>query len=230
MVKVYSDPTLLYVSEMKISIFSINPTVAVVDNLFDEKLAKHIIGLGQSALERAPIIDPNTGLNSLHDVRSNLSAQLSQYDDDLLMGLARSVATVVSLPVQNAEPAHLLHYQGEQEYKPHLDAFDLNYDGSKPRLARGGQRLFTTICYLNDCDGGGTEFPRLNLRVSARLGRVVVFGNTRLGTDKPHPRSLHSGLPVNSGEKWAMTLWWRQRQYGNPEAGASLWNQQMLEV
>ena len=82
-------------------------------------------------------------------------------------------------------------------------------------MAAGGQRLFTTLCYLNDLDAGGeTEFPELKIKVKPKLGRVLIFGNTRLGTTEGHPHSIHSGRTVEGENvKYAMSIWWRQLAY-----------------
>ena len=75
----------------------------------------------------------------------------------------------------------------------------------------GGPRLLTALCYLNDVEeGGGTNFPRLNLTVEAKKGRIVVFENTLKNTNKKHPLSEHAGMPVLKGEKYAFNLWFRE--------------------
>ena len=44
--------------------------------------------------------------------------------------------------------------------------------------------------------------------------RLQRLGWSRVGlgrSDRPHPKSVHGGAPVQSGEKWAVNLWVRQR-------------------
>ena len=39
----------------------------------------------------------------------------------------------------------------------------------------------------------------------------MVFDNCEAGTTGVHPQSLHAGMPVDEGEKWAANLWFRER-------------------
>jgi prolyl 4-hydroxylase len=55
--------------------------------------------------------------------------------------------------------------------------------------------------------GGGTFFPDVPLEVRARKGVAVYFGYR---TPEPSSRTLHAGLPVIEGEKWAAVKWFRQ--------------------
>jgi hypothetical protein len=59
----------------------------------------------------------------------------------------------------------------------------------------------------------GTGFPNLDLEVRARKGRMVIFHNCLTKTNIKHPNSLHGGLPVIKGEKWACNLWFRESPY-----------------
>ena len=81
-------------------------------------------------------------------------------------------------------------------------------------MAKGGQRLITSLIYLEGVDeGGGTTFPRLNLDVQAVRGNMLLFHNCEPFSNIRHPASLHGGQPVLSGEKWACNLWFRERPY-----------------
>ncbi len=197
---------------MKFQTLSLNPLVVVVDDLFDADLASHIIGLGREGIERALVVDKDGG-NKVDEARTNSSFKLNQWTDGPLTEFTGKLSDIVRLPPENSEPAVLLHYVGDQEFKPHPDAFGTHRGGMEARSS-GGQRLFTTICYLNEvATGGETEFPELKIRIKPKLGRVLIFGNTRLGTAEAHPHSYHAGRPVGGGEKWAMTHWWRQLAY-----------------
>lgn len=183
-----------------------------MDNVFDAALAEEIISLGQPKLSRAEVVDQSGG-GKADDRRTNEAGAIDQWSNGNLSSLVTKIADIVRLPPENSEPASLLKYQGEQRFDPHTDAFDQSV-GGREFLAQGGQRLFTTICYLNDVEKGGeTEFPALKLSIRPKLGRVLVFGNTRLGTALEHPHSTHAGRAVEEGEKYALTLWWRQLAY-----------------
>ena len=71
--------------------------------------------------------------------------------------------------------------------------------------------MITALIYLNDVeDGGATYFPELNISINPKKGNVLVFHNTISETTNINPRSLHAGMPVSSGEKWAANLWFRE--------------------
>ncbi|MEJ8562397.1 2OG-Fe(II) oxygenase [Yoonia sp. GPGPB17] len=183
-----------------------------MDDVFDAALANEIISLGQDTLVRATVVR-SAGGGKEHDSRTNDASVIDQWAHEKMSALVTKIASFVRLPPENAEPSQLLRYEGDQKFDPHTDAFD-NSVGGRDFLSQGGQRLFTTICYLNDVGKGGeTEFPALKIKVAPKLGRVLIFGNTRLGTTMEHPHSSHGGRPVEEGEKYALSIWWRQLAY-----------------
>lgn len=197
---------------METRVYCLNPLVAVIDGCFSAETAAAIIEMGRDNLERASVVD-RAGGSEIHDARTNSLAKVDQWADPLLTEIGTTISNLVHLPPENSEPAQILHYIGDQKYDAHNDSFDRS-PGGMEMLARGGQRLFTSICYLNDVEeGGSTDFPKLKLSVKPKLGRILIFGNTRLGTAEGHPHSIHTGTSVTKGEKWAMTMWWRQLAY-----------------
>jgi prolyl 4-hydroxylase len=67
------------------------------------------------------------------------------------------------------------------------------------------------FCYLNDVPAGGaTHFNVWQQTVTPATGRVVRFSNC-LANGAPNPDSVHAGLPVQAGDKWLATLWFRER-------------------
>jgi prolyl 4-hydroxylase len=114
----------------------------------------------------------------------------------------------------NAESYQVVHYGPGQEYRAHFDGWDAGTDRGKRCMERGGQRLVTTLLYLNHVEAGGaTGFPKLELNVNPLPGSLLLFHNCHPGTNLRHELSLHGGLPVNAGEKWAANLWFRERRY-----------------
>ena len=61
-------------------------------------------------------------------------------------------------------------------------------------------------------EGGGTDFPRLGVKVEPERGKAVKFLNCD-AAGKPNPETLHAGLPVIRGEKWLATLWFWDRPF-----------------
>ena len=86
----------------------------------------------------------------------------------------------------------------------------------------GRAKVITVLGYLNDVRvGGGTNFSKLDITVNPKPGRVVIFHNTNENILGPHPKSLHAGMPVLDGEKWAFNVWFRhlpmKEQYIHPK-------------
>jgi len=70
-------------------------------------------------------------------------------------------------------------------------------------------RALTILFYLNDVEEGGeTFFPRVNITVSPKKGSLALFAS--VSDDDVHScnqDSLHSGLPVKKGVKYAANFW-----------------------
>ena len=194
-----------------------NPLVGVIDDVFDASLANHVIESARDHLVRSSVVGLTGPEHS--DARTSQHAALDQWSDPLLTGIVERLSNIVRLPPENSEPVKVIRYQGDEKFDVHYDAFTGFSVGVHEALAEGGQRLFTTLCYLNDVDQGGeTLFPDLQLAVRPRLGRVLVWGNTMQGTDDPHPHSRHAGLPAEGGEKWVLSVWWRQNLFHRPRS------------
>ncbi len=104
-------------------------------------------------------------------------------------------------PSEHFEPAQITNYKFGQLYAPHFDAFDVTNGPGLECAATGGQRVATVLMYLNDCSsGGGTYFPKLDVRFMPKKGTVVVFFPCSIH-GKLDPRALHTGEPAVE-EKW----------------------------
>ena len=146
--------------------------------------------------------------------RSGSNCWISHDHNALTLALAQRVSELVQIPLINAENFQVVHYTVHQEYQPHFDCWDAGTERGDRCMERGGQRLVTTLLYLNDVAGGGsTRFPTLDLDVQPAKGTLLLFHNCEPGTITRHENSLHAGMPVISGEKWAANLWFRQRDY-----------------
>ncbi|NBD28934.1 MAG: hypothetical protein GVY31_02705 [Alphaproteobacteria bacterium] len=200
---------------MQSSFLCANPLVCVLDDVFDDATAKAIISAGQHSQTRAKV--QGAYGNREHDGRTNTQALIDQWSLPEAREVCERISDIVRLPPEHCETAKILRYEGDQKFDLHSDAYDDIMPGSIEALQAGGQRLFTTLCYLNAPEGGGeTEFPKLKLSVQPRPGRVLLFSNTIPGTNAPHPHALHAGRSITGGVKWVMSLWWRERLYHVP--------------
>ena len=192
-----------------------DPLVQVIDDFVTETERSHIIQLTADKLDTALV--SAVGAAKTSDGRTGSVAWVKHDHTPIVRGLVKRVSNLVGIPVRHAESLQVVHYGETQEYKPHFDAYDMTTEKGQQRTAKGGQRLVTALMYLNEVeDGGGTIFPKLDLEVEARPGRMVIFhnvGDNDLEDLTRHRHSLHGGSPVWGGQKWACNLWFRQFPY-----------------
>ena len=196
-----------------------DPLVQVIDDFVTETERNHIIRLAADKLDTALV--SAVGAAQTSDGRTGSVAWVKHDHTPIVRGLVKRVSNLVGIPVRHAESLQVVHYGETQEYKPHFDAYDMTTEKGRQRTAKGGQRLVTALMYLNEVeDGGGTIFPKLELEVEARPGRMVIFhnvGDHELEDLTRHRHSLHGGSPVWGGQKWACNLWFRQLPYQRPK-------------
>jgi prolyl 4-hydroxylase len=187
-----------------------DPRVEVIEKVITQDICDHFIALGVKDLAPSTVLGEGEE-NAFDYRRTSRNCWIPHNKTDITFAIAKKISEIVAIPVENAELFQLIHYGENQEYQPHFDAFDPETPAGKHHLKRGGQRLKTALIYFNDVQkGGGTIFPEIDLIVKAKMGRMVVFENCYAGTIKPHKKSLHGGMPVIKGEKWAANLWFRE--------------------
>ena len=194
-------------------VFNINPLVLTADGFASDQECAAVIASATGQLERAGVIDRDF-VPRVSELRTNRQAVVDHRKDAMLAGLCLKLSVTLRLPFSHAEPLNVLNYQPGEEFRPHSDGHDPDAAGAEAEIPRGGQRLFTSIIYLNDVPAGGeTRFPELGIEIAPRRGRLLLFANTWAGGRKLCALSVHAGLPVREGEKWAATFWWRENPY-----------------
>jgi prolyl 4-hydroxylase len=193
-----------------------SPDIAVIDHAMSNEECDELIALSRTKLARSTIVDPLTGSEMVIGDRSSEGTYFMRGENALVARIEQRLSELSGVPVENGEGLQILHYSIGGEYKPHFDFFEPEHAGSAVHLEKGGQRVSTTILYLNDVEAGGeTIFPEITLSVTPRKGAAVHFSYY----DDPgvlDRRTLHGGAPVRSGEKWIATKWVRQRPHISP--------------
>ena len=192
-----------------VTLFSSDPIIYVVDDFISEDECQEFINCSKDKLQPATVV----GLDNEQKLkdRTNEFAWLEHHANESIHEVSKRLSILVQMPIRNAEMFQVVHYESGTEYKPHFDSFDQSTELGKKYWEPGGQRMITALIYLNDVeDGGATYFPELNISINPKKGNVLVFHNTISETTNINPRSLHAGMPVTSGEKWAANLWFRE--------------------
>lgn len=134
------------------------------------------------------------------------------YGDSVAKEVIDRIATITGIPEENSEFLQLLRYEQGQFYQTHSDY--IPYQRERPT----GVRILTFYIYLSDVEeGGGTNFPDLDLTVTPKRGRAVLWPSVL----DQHPntqdaRTNHQAMPVLSGTKFGANAWLHMRDYKGP--------------
>ena len=189
-----------------------SPYVATIHGLLSSDECRLLTASSISHLKHSETVDPVTGNPQKLDVRTSRSTSHDPIVEDLALRIVQyRIAVAAGIRLVNAESLVVLQYAPGEQYRPHRDY--LPASAIQRDNPSAGNRARTICVYLNDVESGGeTHFPLLEISISPSCGSAVIFDNLD-AENRPDPNTLHAGLPVESGEKWLATLWFRQRQY-----------------
>lgn len=147
------------------------------------------------------------------DFRTSESCDLDTWSP-MVRAVDARFATLLGLPASHAETLQGQRYGPTQKYGSHHDFFNERSAYYRKVSAAGGQRTWTAMVYLNEPElGGGTRFTQLGLDVQPRAGMVIIWNNMA-DDGSPNVATLHEGRPVESGVKYVVTKWFRERAWG----------------
>jgi prolyl 4-hydroxylase len=189
-----------------------DPPVYLFEDYLSREQCTHLIELSEPHMRRAVVSGGAEGVESegrtgsVHWIQHNLTP--------ITQSVSQRLADLVGIPLENAESIQVINYGVGEQYKPHYDGWEHTTETGQRCLARGGQRLLTCLIYLSDVDNGGsTFFPRLDMEVMPKTGRMVLFHNCHENSNRRHELSLHGGMPLGEGVKWACNVWFRENSY-----------------
>ena len=192
------------------------PGIYYIDNFVKEKEINYIINESKDKLKKAHVsfLEKDKDKFKNYTGRKNSSHWLDKNSDPISLNLCKRIAKEIDCDWKHFENYQVIYYGENEEYKYHFDAYDKQYkEKYKKYCGERGNRLKTVLVYLNDVEeGGGTGFKNINggTEVKPIKGRMVVFENVNK-KNIIYKRSLHAGLPIIKGEKWAFNLWLREK-------------------
>ncbi|MEI6311939.1 MAG: 2OG-Fe(II) oxygenase [Bacteroidota bacterium] len=187
-----------------------NKIVRIIDDFLNKEECDYVIQLAEGHFGRSKVL---TDSDTEHYSRTSYSASLRYPEDAMLNSIRAKAAKLIGMPEPNFESFQVVAYAIGQEFQNHFDTFSEDLPVGKEHLARDGQRKYTMLVYLNDSfEGGATHFPNLDRIVYPKQGRVLIFDNLD-EQGKVVEASLHAGLPVFKGKKYAMNIWVRTGAY-----------------
>lgn len=184
-----------------------NTFVFEKENALDDEICDRIIKEfqespykrpGVSASGRNPLIKNSTDLTTqeggLEEIDKILYENLNKHLHEL-----GDVCPSFAKYILGSGPIHDKGYQiqwtkqGDLCFVPHCDNTGWNDDNTI------GRNL-VYLWYLNDVEkGGGTNFPKLGIKVKARKGKLILF--------PPYWTHEHEGVIPRSGDKYIVTGW-----------------------
>ncbi len=190
---------------------SIYPRIRLLKKSVPNLLGKILMVLMGQSLQPSMVYGRGQNLASYNNVRDNFSINFSQVQPFIPLAIIKYYfSKVASLSLGQSEPPMLMRYTAGQKFKPHHDYIDektLSMNAYEKQL---GQRVRTLLFYLNDdYVAGETYFNNLDIKIKGAEGDVLIFDNV---DDQKHPieTSLHEGKAVINGEKWLLSIWYRE--------------------
>lgn len=141
------------------------PVVYVKDSFLSEEECEEIKQLAEPRLKRATVCGDKSGYKSTGRTGSN--CWLKHDASPTTAKIVKRVAGLLGVPPSHAESLQVIYYGVTQKYSNHYDGW--LHDGSDKAirtLRKGGQRIWTALCYLNTVPkGGATRFSKLKREV-----------------------------------------------------------------
>jgi prolyl 4-hydroxylase len=143
------------------------------------------------------------------DFRASATAEQDWFGPKLLRIIARIERRLTRLLA--CDPARFESWQATRYGKG--GRFNYHVDGGYWKRSAAGDRKRTYLLYLDRPQNGGeTHFRALNITVSPKPGRLVVWENLLPSGQCDHAM-IHSGLEVRKGTKTTLVTWERERLF-----------------
>ncbi len=207
LIPVLDDFTKLAAANDNKVLLSETADIYVMDDALSVAETEYLINAAAPRLQPAKVVQADDTFQ-IEQVRTGMTASLGQVLDVVVDWLVLRISDVIGKPVSHAEVPSVICYRPGEMYKQHGDY--LPADSVLVDKEKGGQRSHTALVYLNDAfAGGATRFNLLDLSVAPKTGKLLTFSNIT-ADGLPLQQSQHTGEVVESGEKWLLSLWYRQ--------------------
>lgn len=195
-------------------LYSVHPLVGCIDGFVEEDTLTEL----ETALAGMDLEPARVGNLEGAVVAENRIAQHRKIPYDALPSLQKiteSVGELFRLKPTLCEYPEFIRYEVGGEFKLHFDsALGGTMTGNDSDAKTHSQRILTAILYLNDdFEGGTTVFPRLEVELRPKRATLAFWQNTKHGSPKVHPMSMHQGNPVTKGVKRIVSFWFRDRPW-----------------
>lgn len=146
-----------------------------------------------------------------HGHRTSSTVYLAEHSPEVNDEIVQLAADAMGVDTRYCEGSQIQRYQKGQEFKTHPDYFSATSPSFLDTLGSMGQRTWTCVLYLNDnFTGGNTKFDRIGQTISPTQG-AAAFWNNLTPSGQVNEFSMHTGCPIESGTKYIVTIWFRER-------------------
>lgn len=144
--------------------------------------------------------------------RTSYSGDVDPHDP-FIRKISRRIDDLLGIDPEFGETIQGQRYMPGQEFQPHHDWFHHGTSYWDLEMARGGQRSFTTMVFLNEVEAGGTtDFVELDIAIEPKPGVLLIWNNAS-PDGRTNPDTLHAGRPVITGCKYVITKWYRTKTW-----------------
>ena len=157
---------------------------------------------------------PSTITVYIEGYRTSLTCDLSLMNHPLVNEIDQQISAAMGIRLSYSEGLQAQKYETGQEFKAHTDFFEPGTKEYAEHAGGRGNRTWTFMIYLNDVPkGGGTRFTKIDHLIFPKKGTAVIWNNLHPdGT--PNHNTTHWGMPVEAGEKYIITKWFREKGMG----------------
>jgi prolyl 4-hydroxylase len=154
-------------------------------------------------------LKPSTVTRGPADYRTSRTCHLKASDGDLVVVVNQRICKLIGIPEDHTETLQGQRYDVGEYFKAHTDWFAPNTEEFTTHTARGGQRTWTVMVYLNQVEAGGeTCFARIGRCFTPQPGLALAWNNLH-ASGAPNHDTLHEAMPILAGSKYVLTKWCR---------------------
>ncbi|CAM8921757.1 unnamed protein product [Rhodiola kirilowii] len=207
-------------------VISWEPRAIIYHNFLSKAECEHLINISEPHLEKSSVVDQRTGKGVDSRSRTSYGTFIGRHRDEIVSTVEKRISEFTFIPEENGESIQVLRYEVGQQYMPHRDYFNDEFN-----IKNGGQRIATVLMYLSNVEEGGeTVFPfaggnfsvplseyllqcfKAGLVVKPKMGDALLFWSMKPDAT-PDKASMHGGCPVIRGTKWSATKWLRFQKF-----------------
>ena len=153
---------------------------------------------------------PSTVTRGRGDYRTSSTCNFRENSSELAWRLDLRISDLLGVDLRRSEPIQGQRYDVGEYFKEHRDWFAPGTPEHAKHTANGGQRTWTVMVYLNEVERGGeTYFKYLGRSFTPEPGLALIWNNL-YADGEGNPYTLHEALPVEQGNKWVITKWFRE--------------------